>query len=57
MRTLTYRIVGDDEADIKLNKLSVYSPIARALIGKEVGDVAFVKTPAGDELSSRFVHG
>lgn len=45
---LTYRIVGDDEADIKVNKLSVYSPIARALIGKEVGDVAFVKTPAGE---------
>ncbi len=45
---LTYRIVGDDEADIKVNKLSVYSPIARALIGKEVGDVVFVKTPAGE---------
>jgi len=45
---LTYQIVGDDESDIKLNKLSVYSPIARALIGKEVGDVAFVKTPAGE---------
>ncbi len=45
---LTYRIVGDDEADIKVNKLSVYSPIARALIGKEAGDVAFVKTPAGE---------
>lgn len=45
---LTYQIVGDDEADIKLNKLSVYSPIARALIGKEVGDVAFVKTPNGE---------
>ena len=45
---LTYRIVGDDEADIKINKLSVYSPIARALIGKEVGDVVSVKTPAGE---------
>ena len=45
---LTYQIVGDDESDIKLNKLSVYSPIARALIGKEAGDVAFVKTPAGE---------
>ncbi|MBT5723838.1 MAG: transcription elongation factor GreA, partial [Gammaproteobacteria bacterium] len=47
--TLTYQIVGDDESDIKQNKLSVYSPIARALIGKEVGDVVFVKTPAGEE--------
>ena len=45
---LTYQIVGDDESDIKLNKLSVYSPIARALIGKETGDVVFVKTPAGE---------
>jgi transcription elongation factor GreA len=45
---LTYQIGGDDEADIKINKLSVYSPIARALIGKEVGDVVSVKTPAGE---------
>ncbi len=44
----TYQIVGDEEADIKVNKLSVYSPIARALIGKEVGDVAAVKTPSGE---------
>jgi len=43
-----YRIVGDDEADIKQNLISVNSPIARALIGKEVDDVAIVKTPAGD---------
>ncbi|HDN9005383.1 TPA: transcription elongation factor GreA [Aeromonas veronii] len=43
-----YRIVGDDEADIKQNLISVNSPIARALIGKEVDDVALVKTPAGD---------
>ncbi|MFM5075738.1 GreA/GreB family elongation factor, partial [Aeromonas hydrophila] len=43
-----YRIVGDDEADIKQNIISVNSPIARALIGKEVDDVAIVKTPAGD---------
>ena len=43
-----YRIVGDDEADIKQNMISVNSPIARALIGKEVDDVAIVKTPAGD---------
>lgn len=45
---LTYQIVGDEESDIKLNKLSVYSPIARALIGKEVGDVALVNTPSGE---------
>ncbi|MFG0833948.1 transcription elongation factor GreA [Aeromonas bivalvium] len=45
---VTYRIVGDDEADIKQNLISVNSPIARALIGKEVDDVAIVKTPAGD---------
>ena len=44
----TYKIVGDDEADLKLNKLSVYSPFARALVGKEIGDVALVKTPNGD---------
>lgn len=45
---IKYKIVGDDESDIKLNKISVYSPIARALIGKEVGDVVVVKTPAGE---------
>ncbi len=45
---LTYQIVGDEESDIKLNKLSVYSPIARALIGKEVGEVTTVKTPSGE---------
>ncbi|HAK50775.1 MAG TPA: transcription elongation factor GreA [Gammaproteobacteria bacterium] len=44
----TYKIVGDDEADLKLNKLSVYSPFARALVGKEIGDVAVVKTLNGD---------
>ena len=43
-----YQIVGDDEADIKQNKLSVYSPIARALIGKEVDDAVVVQTPGGD---------
>ena len=43
-----YKIVGDDESNLKLNKLSVYSPIARALVGKEIGDVAAVKTPNGD---------
>ena len=44
---VTYQIVGEDEADIKQNRISVNSPIARALIGKQEGDVAEVKTPAG----------
>jgi transcription elongation factor GreA len=44
---LVYRIVGEDEADVKEGKISVTSPIARALIGKEEGDVAIVKTPSG----------
>ncbi|KZZ55404.1 transcription elongation factor GreA [Oleiphilus sp. HI0125] len=42
-----YQIVGEDEADIKLGKISVSSPIARALIGKNEGDVAFVRVPDG----------
>ena len=45
---LTYQIVGDDEADIALNKISICSPIARALIGKEEGDVVAVQAPAGN---------
>ncbi len=45
---VTYQIVGDDEADIKVGKISVYSPIARALVGKSVDDVAIVKAPNGD---------
>ncbi|KAG1682806.1 Transcription elongation factor GreA [Nymphon striatum] len=45
--TVTYQIVGDIEADIKLNKIAVSSPIARAMIGKEEGDVAVVQAPAG----------
>lgn len=44
---MSYQIVGEDEADIKNNMISVSSPIARALIGKEEGDVAEVKTPGG----------
>lgn len=44
---VTYQIVGEDEADIKLGKISVGSPIARALIAKQEGDVAVVKTPSG----------
>jgi transcription elongation factor GreA len=43
-----YQIVGDDEADIKSNKISISSPFARALVGKEVGDVAIVRAPGGD---------
>ena len=45
---VTYRIVGEDEADVKKNLISVGSPIARALIGKEEGDVVVVKAPGGD---------
>ncbi|MAZ66392.1 MAG: transcription elongation factor GreA [Kangiellaceae bacterium] len=44
----TYQIVGDDESDIKQGKISVNSPIARALIGKSVGDIALVRAPGGD---------
>lgn len=45
---VTYRIVGDDEANVKKGKISYQSPIARALISKEIGDVVVVKTPGGD---------
>lgn len=44
---VTYQIVGEDEADIKAGRISVSSPIARALIGKEEGDVAIVQAPGG----------
>jgi transcription elongation factor GreA len=44
---VTYQIVGDDEADLKLGLISISSPIARALIGKESGDVAAVQAPSG----------
>lgn len=44
---VTYQIVGDDEADIKQGKISISSPIARALIGKFAGDVAEVQAPGG----------
>ena len=47
-QAVSYKIVGEDEADVKQNKLSVMSPIARALIGKQVGDVAVVSTPNGE---------
>jgi len=42
-----YKIVGEDEADLKLNKISVMSPIARALVGKSAGDTVVVKAPNG----------
>jgi len=44
---VTYQIVGEDEADLKLGLINVGSPIARALIGKEEGDVAEVQAPGG----------
>jgi transcription elongation factor GreA len=44
---VTYQIVGEDEADLKIGKISIGSPIARALIGKEAGDVADVMAPGG----------
>ena len=44
---MTYQIVGEDEADLKQGKISVLSPISRALIGKDTGDVASVNSPSG----------
>lgn len=44
---VTYQIVGDDEADMKVAKISVNSPVARSLIGKEIGSVVEVKAPSG----------
>ncbi len=56
---VAYQIVGDDEADIKVGKISVSSPIARALISKVEGDVAAVQAPSGvreyEVLSVRYV--
>ena len=56
---VTYQIVGDDEADIKHGKISVSSPIARALIGKHEGDTAEVQAPSGvreyEVLAVRYV--
>jgi len=46
-QVITYQIVGDDEADLKQGKISISSPIARALIGKYAGDVVEVNTPGG----------
>ena len=45
--TVTYQIVGEDEADLKLGLINISSPIARALIGKEAGETAVVQAPAG----------
>ena len=45
--TVSYQIVGEDEADLKLGKISYSSPIAKALIGKSEGDVVEVRTPGG----------
>lgn len=47
-QTVTYKIVGDDEADVKQAKISYQSPIARALMGKEIGEIVVVKAPSGD---------
>jgi transcription elongation factor GreA len=47
-QTVTYRIVGEDESDVAANLISIASPIARALIGKEEGEVVVVKAPGGD---------
>ena len=49
-RTVAYRIVGEDEADAKANLISVNSPIARALVGKAVGDEVTVNAPGGDVI-------
>jgi transcription elongation factor GreA len=46
-KRVIYQIVGEDEADIKIGKVSVSSPMARALIGKYVGDIAQVQAPGG----------
>jgi len=57
--SVTYQIVGEDEADLKLGLISVGSPIARALIGKEAGDTAEVRAPGGvkryDVVEVRYV--
>ena len=47
-QSVTYRIVGEDESDVKANLISVSSPIARALVGKSEGDEVVVKAPSGD---------
>lgn len=46
---VTYKLVGEDEADIKANLISISSPVARALINKEEGEIAVVKAPSGNK--------
>ena len=53
---VTYRIVGDDEADVKAGMISYQSPIARALISKEIGDVVNVHTPGGEVEYLSLIH-
>ena len=48
-KEITYQIVGEDEADIKAGKISYSSPVAAAMIGKEIDDIALVKAPSGDK--------
>jgi transcription elongation factor GreA len=45
---ITYKIVGEDEADLKKGKISVTSPISRAIVGKSEGDEVTIKTPSGN---------
>ncbi len=47
-KELTYKLVSETEADIKINKISVSSPIGKGLLGKEVGDIAVIVTPNGN---------
>ncbi len=58
-KEVTYRIVGEPEADIKKGKIAITSPLARGLIGKEVGDTAMIQSPGGareyELLEVRFV--
>ena len=48
-KKMTYMLVGEDEADIKKNKISITSPIARSLVGKDEGDIVEIKTPDGSK--------
>ena len=48
-KKMTYKLVGEDEADIKKNKISITSPIARSLVGKDEGEVIEIKTPDGNK--------
>ena len=48
-KKVTYKIVGEDEADIKMGKLSVTSPISRSLVGKNEGETVLIKTPSGEK--------